>query len=94
MMEAAIPPLFPIDFEHLDQAGAVGQVWSLLVTPDVAQEAILNQNMFIEAMLPQMVVEPLDQETLKAYGHPSEPGESFGDSRQQPGHAAPVQSLG
>jgi haloalkane dehalogenase len=69
-MEAAVPPLFPIPFDDLASAGAAGELWGLLLTPDMSNEMVLNQNFFIEAVLQQMVLRPLSEEEKNAYRAP------------------------
>lgn len=70
LLEAATPPLFPIDFDNLEQYGELGQVWGLLSTPGAAQEAVLNQNFFIEQLLPGFIVRTLSEGELNAYRAP------------------------
>ncbi|MEL6405715.1 MAG: haloalkane dehalogenase [Chloroflexota bacterium] len=70
LMEAALPPTFPIDFANLDQAGPAGELWQIMITDGMAQEMFLNQNFFIEGILPQFVIEPLTEEEFNAYRAP------------------------
>lgn len=70
LTEAALPPLFPIDFGNLAAYGAAGELWQLLITPGLAESAVLDQNLFVEELLPQMVFRPLSDEEIDAYRAP------------------------
>ncbi len=70
LMEAALPPIFPINLDDLANAGAAGELWQLMITDGMAQEMFLNQNFFIEGVLSQLVLEPFTEEEMNAYRAP------------------------
>ena len=66
MMEAIIAPIpswddFPQDFQ---------QMFRGFRTPEVGWDMLVNQNMFVEVVLPNSVVRGLTEEEMKAYREP------------------------
>ncbi len=69
-MEAAIPPVFSPDFVP---TGALAEFMTNIKTilqPGVGEEMLLNQDAFIEQILPSQVLRPLTEAELNAYRAP------------------------
>lgn len=69
-MEAAIPPIFSPDFVP---TGALAEFMANIQTilqPGVGEEMLLNQNAFIEQILPAQVIRPLTEAEMNAYRAP------------------------
>ena len=70
-MEAGIPPYFPPSPAAMKtMPQQLAEFFSLMNTPGIGEEALLNQDMFIESVLPGNVVRKLTQEELDAYRAP------------------------
>lgn len=67
-MEAIIPPAAPI--ESYEAMGPFADLFRAFRTPGVGEEMIMNQNFFIEELLPMLVVRELTQEEMDAYRAP------------------------
>ncbi|MEM8858697.1 MAG: haloalkane dehalogenase [Chloroflexota bacterium] len=65
-MEAIVMPT--PGWEVLDEQGA--QLFKAFRTPGVGEDMLINQNMFIEQILPQSVMRPLSEEEMNAYRAP------------------------
>ncbi len=69
-MEAAIPPMFSPDFVP---TGALAEFMAnikIILQPGVGEEMMLNQNGFIEQILPSQVMRPLTEVEMNAYRAP------------------------
>ncbi len=69
-MEAAIPPMFSPDFVP---TGALADFMANIKTilqPGVGEEMMLNQDAFIEQILPSQVIRPLTKAEMNAYRIP------------------------
>ena len=69
-MEAIIPPAFPAEsYEAMGEPA--GPMFQQLRTPGVGEEMVLQNNFFVEVILPQFgVVRPLTEEEMAAYRRP------------------------
>lgn len=68
--EAAVPPFFPPTPEAFQAMGPLAEFFQQMVTPGTREEMLLNQNMFIEQVIPANVVRPLTETELNAYRAP------------------------
>jgi haloalkane dehalogenase len=69
-MEAALPPIFSPDFMP---TGALAEFMAniqAILQPGVGEEMLLNQNAFIEQILPSQVVRSLTEDEMDAYRAP------------------------
>lgn len=73
-MEAVIPPASPVpDYAAM---GPVGELFRNLRTPGIGEAMVLEQNMFIEQLLPMGVVRQLTSEEMARYREPFPTAES------------------
>jgi haloalkane dehalogenase len=69
--EAAIPPLVPPSPEGFAQLDpAVGAFFQQVFTPDVGPALVLDQNVFVEQLIPANVVRKLSDAEMNAYRAP------------------------
>lgn len=67
-MEGVLPPAFPIpSFEAM---GDVGQAMKAMRNPDQGREMVIENNMFVNVVLPGFVNRPLGETATQAYGAP------------------------
>jgi haloalkane dehalogenase len=69
-MEAAIPPIFSPDFVPTGELGAFMANIQALLQPGVGEEMLLNQNAFIEQLLPSQINRTLTETEMNAYRAP------------------------
>jgi haloalkane dehalogenase len=69
-MEAATPPVFSPDFMPTGALAEFIATIQTLLQPGVGEEMILNQNAFIESMLPSQVRRSLTDAEMNAYRVP------------------------
>lgn len=69
-MEAAIPPIFSPDFVPTGELGAFMANIQALLQPGVGEEMLLNQNAFIEQLLPSQINRTLTDTEMNAYRAP------------------------
>lgn len=67
-MEAIIPPAMPM--ASYEAMGAAGALFRAMRTPGQGEEMILNQNLFIEQILPGAVARQLGEAEMEAYRAP------------------------
>ena len=74
-MEAIVAPAVPIpDYESM---GAAGEFFKAVRTPGVGEKMILDENMFVEVILPEMgVAKPLADDVRAVYREPFQTRES------------------
>ncbi|MEO1190968.1 MAG: haloalkane dehalogenase [Pseudomonadota bacterium] len=73
-MEAIIPPAFPMP--SLASFGPYEEIFTAMRTPGVGEELVLQQNVFIEQILPAAILRPLRPEEMEAYRAPFPTAES------------------
>ncbi|MEE2944872.1 MAG: haloalkane dehalogenase [Pseudomonadota bacterium] len=75
-MEGVLPPSFPLP--GYEVMGETGEALRALRTPNVGEELVITQNMFVEQMLPGFVNRPLGEKAMAAYRAPFErPADRF-----------------
>jgi len=67
-MEALTPPAFPMP--SLEAMGPYADLFRAFRTPDEGRALIIDQNFFIEQLLPQAVLRPLSEAEMDAYRAP------------------------
>ena len=69
-MEAVIPPVFPVrDYEALGPE--IGELFKNLRTPNIGEELVLQQNFFVETILPELgILRDLTEAEMAAYRAP------------------------
>ncbi|MDJ0977165.1 MAG: haloalkane dehalogenase [Erythrobacter sp.] len=68
-MEAVMPPAFPAP-SYEAMGPELGEVFRNFRTDGVGEEMVLENNFFVEQMLPSLVIRGLTQEELEAYRAP------------------------
>ena len=69
MMEAIVPPVFPIPSYEVMPSG-FGELFRAFRDPVQGREMIVEQNFFIEELLPQAILRPLGEAEMAAYRAP------------------------
>ncbi|MGF1457215.1 MAG: haloalkane dehalogenase [Alphaproteobacteria bacterium] len=68
LMEPIIPPAFPVaDFSGF---GASRELFEGMRTPGIGEKLVLEQNLFVERILPGSILRPLSEREKAAYGAP------------------------
>ena len=67
-MEGVLPPTFPI--ADIAAMGETGQVLSALRNPEQGREMVIEENMFVESLLPGFVNRPLGEAAMTEYRAP------------------------
>lgn len=70
MMEAAAPPVLPIPSWDAVADPQVRQTFQGFRDPEIGPQIILEQNMFVEGLLPASVIRPLTEAEMEAYRAP------------------------
>ena len=68
MMEAPLPPIFPATFEELP--GFLADFFRTMRDPVLGPELVLQQNFFIEEVLPGFIMRQLSEAEMNAYRAP------------------------
>jgi haloalkane dehalogenase len=68
--EAAVPPFFPPTPEAFKAMGPLAEFFTQMVTPGTRETLVLDQNMFIEQVIPANVVRKLSDREMNAYRAP------------------------
>ena len=67
-MEGVLPPAFPKpSFESM---GELGDMFRAFKDEEQGRKLVIEQNMFVEQVLPQMILRPLGEEAKAEYGAP------------------------
>ncbi len=69
-MEAAIPPMFSPDFVPTGTLAEFMANIKAILQPGIGEEMLLNQDAFIEQILPSQVLRPLTESEMNAYRAP------------------------
>lgn len=69
-MEAAVPPMFSPDFVPTGTLAEFMANIQTILQPGIGEEMLLNQNAFIEQILPAQVMRPLTEAEMNAYRAP------------------------
>ena len=68
MMEAVLAPAFPTTFEAMSPE--IAEFFQTMRTEGMGEESILNQNMFVEQVLPGNVIRGLGPDEMAHYRAP------------------------
>lgn len=70
LMEAAVPPVLPIPSWEMLQPESVRETYRAMRDPVIGPKLILEQNIFIEQVIPSGVLRTLSEAEMAAYGAP------------------------
>ncbi len=68
LMEAIIPPAFPM--ESLADMGPYEETFRAFRDPELGRDLLIDQNAFIEQLMPQAILRPLSEAEMDAYRAP------------------------